>query len=68
MAGQVRAREERLQQQVQALRIEIDEVRQARKVAEITESEYFKDLRRQADGLRQMVEGRSAPVPGDAAT
>src|SRR5207302_2051428 len=52
MAMEVRAREERLQQQVRELRIEIDESHQARKVAEITESEHYKDLRRQAAELR----------------
>jgi CheY-like chemotaxis protein len=55
MAVEVRAREERLQQQVRELRIEIDEARQARKVAEITESEHYKDLRRQAAELREIM-------------
>ena len=55
MAREVRAREERLQQQVRELRIEIDEARQARKVAEITESEHYKDLRRQAAELRKIM-------------
>jgi len=56
MARHVRAREERLEQQVQELRIEIDKTRQAKKVAEITESAYFQQLRRQADQLRSMME------------
>ena len=55
MAREVRAREDRLKQQVQELRIEIDQVRQAKKVAEITSSDYFKDLRARADELRKAV-------------
>jgi HAMP domain-containing protein len=44
MARQVYAREQQLKQQVQELRIEIDEVKQQRQVAEITETEYFHNL------------------------
>jgi hypothetical protein len=33
-----------LKQQVQQLRIEIDHVRRAREVADITESDYFQQL------------------------
>lgn len=54
---EAKEREERLQQQIQALRIELDESRQAKKVAEITESDYFKRLSQQADDLRRLVEG-----------
>ena len=52
MAREVRARERRLKQEVQQLRIEIDEVRTTRQVAEITETDYFQDLQRKADQLR----------------
>ncbi len=55
MAREVRAREERLQQQVEELRIEIDEARQAHKVAEITDTDYFKGLREQAADLRRTM-------------
>jgi DNA repair ATPase RecN len=55
MASEVRAREERLHQQVRELKIEIDEGRQERKVAEITGTEYFKDLRNRAEELRKVV-------------
>ena len=51
MADEVRAREARLHQQVRELRIVIDEERQAKKVAEITESDYFLRLRNQAADL-----------------
>jgi CheY-like chemotaxis protein len=57
MAREVRAREERLKQQVQELRIVIDEASQAKKVAEITESDYFQRLRGQADQLRSIMDG-----------
>ena len=56
MLREAQAREARLQEQIQALRIELDESRQAKKVAEITETDYFKNLLQQADDLRQIVE------------
>jgi CheY-like chemotaxis protein len=58
MALEVRAREERLRQELRELRIEIDEHRQAQKVAEITGTDYFKDLRDQARDLRKIIEER----------
>lgn len=51
-----REREERLQRQIQELRIELDEARQTKQVAEITESDYFQQLRHQADSLREIIE------------
>lgn len=66
MAREVRAREVRLEQQVQELRIEIDATRQAKKVAEITGSDYFQQLRKQADQLRSIVD--APPVPARAQT
>jgi two-component system cell cycle response regulator len=56
MADEVRAREERLRAEVRELRIEIDEARQARKVAEITQTDYFRDLRSRAGDLRRIIE------------
>jgi two-component system, cell cycle response regulator len=56
MASEVRVREERLQRQVRELQIVIDDERQAKKVAEITESDYFQQLRGQADELRRIME------------
>ena len=52
MATEVRAREQRLKQEVRKLRIEIDEASAARQVAEITETAYFKDLERKVSKLR----------------
>lgn len=54
MERAVYAREQRLQQEVRELRIVIDEARQARQVAEITETDYFQRLRSQAGQLRNM--------------
>lgn len=56
MAREVHAREDRLRQQVHQLRIEIDEARQTRQVAEITGSAYFRQLRSQASTLRQIMQ------------
>ena len=52
MAVEVAARERALKEQVRELRIEIDEAKAERQVAEITETDYFRDLQRKADALR----------------
>jgi GAF domain-containing protein len=52
-ARQVAAREARLRRQVEALQIEIDEMKRARHVEEITDTEYFRQLQLQARQLRQ---------------
>jgi CheY-like chemotaxis protein len=67
MASEVKLREERLKRQVQDLRIEIDEARQEKNVAEITDTAYFKTLRGQADDLRDIISGANdeeGAVPG----
>jgi nitrogen fixation/metabolism regulation signal transduction histidine kinase len=61
MLSKVRERERRLKEQVQQLRIEIDEVRAAQKVAEITETDYFRDLQKRASGLRRRGGGPTDP-------
>ncbi|MBD1881746.1 DUF3365 domain-containing protein [Coleofasciculus sp. FACHB-T130] len=53
MAREIYAREQRLKQQLQELRIEIDEAKAARQVAEITESDYFQELQKKAKHLRK---------------
>jgi CheY-like chemotaxis protein len=45
-------REQKLKEQIQELRIVIDEVKKAGQVAEITETEYFQNLRERAKTLR----------------
>jgi len=52
MAGEVRAREQRLRQQVASLRVEIDQTRKAREVREITETDFFRDLQSRARAMR----------------
>ena len=53
MAVEVRAREARLAAQVAELRIEIDEAKKARAVAEIVETDHFQDLQRREAELRR---------------
>jgi methyl-accepting chemotaxis protein len=57
MAREVRLREEKLKQQVTELKIALDESRQKKKVAEITDSQFFKDLQSEADALRSIISG-----------
>jgi DNA repair ATPase RecN len=52
MVREVYAREQRLKQQVQELRIKIDETKMARQVDEIARSEYFQKLRKEAKDIR----------------
>jgi DNA-binding response OmpR family regulator len=52
MAREVAAREEQLKQQIQVLSIEIDQAKKTRQVSEITDTEYFQELRRKAKELR----------------
>jgi len=53
MAQQVMQREEQLKRQVEELRIQIDQAKKIRQVAETTESEYFQELRRKVKQLRE---------------
>jgi len=52
MGTEVKVREQALKQQVQKLRIEIDEAKKEKQVAEITESDMFKDLKAKAVAMR----------------
>ena len=60
MAGEVRAREQRLRQQVESLRVEIDQTRKAREVQEITDTDFFRDLQSRASALRAQRRRRAA--------
>jgi GAF domain-containing protein len=51
-------REHRLRQEIAKLRIEIDETRRARQVAEITDTEYFKFLQAKASEMRRKISGQ----------
>jgi DNA-binding response OmpR family regulator len=52
MATEVYSREQRLIQEVQQLRIEIDQVKMAEQVSQITDTDFFQDLQRKASRLR----------------
>jgi methyl-accepting chemotaxis protein len=52
MVREVIMREQRLKQQIKTLRIEIDENRKAREVAEIADSDYFQELQEKAKDFR----------------
>ncbi len=57
-------REQQLRLEVEELRIEIDQAKKTRQVAEITGTDYFKRLRERAAGLRQRMAAEGAdPVP-----
>jgi len=62
MVREVRAREERLIRQVAELRIEIDEARQDRQVAEITDSEFYQKLSADAEELRTIIARPESPA------
>lgn len=53
MAEQVRMRDHQLKMQVQELRIEIDEVKRANEVTEITENEHFQQLLNKIEKLKE---------------
>jgi DNA-binding response OmpR family regulator len=53
VAAEIYAREERLNQQVQALRIQVDEAKRNTQVREVTETDYFRELAGRADELRR---------------
>jgi HAMP domain-containing protein len=57
MAVKVQTREEQLKRQVEELRIQIDEVKKAKQVAEITETEYFQHLQEHAQEMRERAKG-----------
>jgi methyl-accepting chemotaxis protein len=65
MVAKVYTREQALRKEVQELRIEIDEGKRQKDVAEITESEFFKDLRAKARAMRTS-NSKPAGDEGDA--
>jgi len=60
-AIQVQARENALKEQIQQLKIEIDDAKKMRQVAEIVETEYFQKLSEDAKRLRERYKS-----PGEA--
>ncbi|TAK14032.1 MAG: HAMP domain-containing protein [Anaerolineae bacterium] len=67
MVGKVQKREQSLKAQVAQLKIEIDEVKKQSEVAEIVDSDFFRDLKSRATNLRtaRRGEGESEPKPTD---
>lgn len=61
MAVEVQERERRLQQQVTELRIEIDQAKRERSVAEIADTDYFQMLQEKAKGMRSGRKGPAVP-------
>jgi len=53
MAREVHAREQRLKQQVEQLKVEIDRTKMAKQVAEITDSDYFRQLKERAGEFKR---------------
>ncbi len=51
--NQAMGHQRRLKQQVQELRIEVDQGKRARQVAEITDTDYFEQLREKAEEIRR---------------
>ncbi len=66
MAREIYGREQRLKQQVQILRVEIDEIKKAKEVGEIIETEYFQDLKEKARQLRSKNKNKANERKGDA--
>ncbi|HEU4322063.1 MAG TPA: HAMP domain-containing protein [Roseiflexaceae bacterium] len=62
MIDKVAAREQRLRQQVQDLKIEIDLSKQERQVAEITDTDYFRNLQVKARVLRSRASEHAAEL------
>ncbi len=52
MAEEVKNREQYLKSQLQNLQVEIDETKKERQISEITQTEYFKELKKKAQRLK----------------
>ncbi|MEO0012495.1 MAG: hypothetical protein RLZZ535_884, partial [Cyanobacteriota bacterium] len=55
MAKEIKNREQNLKSQVKELRVEINETKKERQIAEITGTEYFKGLQKKAQRLKNRV-------------
>jgi RsiW-degrading membrane proteinase PrsW (M82 family) len=54
--------EQKLRKEIQQLKIEIDHVKREKQVAEITDSNYFKELQQKAQQMREKDKGATAPL------
>jgi len=62
MAARVQEREEKLQQEVAQLRIEIDETKRKQEVTQITGSDYYVSLKEKLKALREEDDEASTPT------
>jgi DNA repair ATPase RecN len=53
MVQEVAAREQQFKHQIQTLRVEIDEAKKSREVAELTETDFFAKLRKKTTAIRK---------------
>lgn len=63
MARQVYEREQKLKQQVQELRIEIDQSKKQQQVEEITGTDYFQNLQQKAKNIRRKSHNKTQEEP-----
>lgn len=63
MASEVQARTRHLKEEVLKLKIEIDEVKKQKQVEEITDSDFFKELKSKAKNMRENVSEKSDDSP-----
>jgi len=66
MAHEVCVREQQLEQQVQELRIEVNQAQSREQVQDITESEFFVELQHKVQSLRHHQEGDNDEPPPSA--
>lgn len=62
MATEIYARLQKLKQEIQSLRIQVDAEQQAKQVEEITESDYFKHLQARVKQIRHRDDSSPAPT------
>ncbi len=65
MVNKVYHREQTLRRQVEELKIEIDETKRIRQVAEIVETDFFRDLQVKADRMRSRRGSHESTTPSD---
>lgn len=63
MVVEVHERTQKLKQQLQTLRIEIDEIKRQEQIDDVVDSEFFKDLQSKARDLKKKDKGNSDPKP-----
>jgi HAMP domain-containing protein len=67
MGKQIVKREQQLRTEITDLHIQIDSRRRRQQVDEITETDYFRNLRNTASKMRSRTPGQSATTPADLA-